>query len=213
MARDDPRNRHDRISAGRGSGFPERLPARSYRPIGNHESWQWEIDARRQAGSRLPFSGSAQHADQYGRFRVGDHPTLLPGMDYSPAPAPLEDRRREGRREGRGEARGESWRRSLRDSLRAPARGSFRGRSPKNYRPSDERLREQVCERLTEDHDLDASDIEVDVADQEVTLSGSVDSRTAKFHAEELTDRTGGVREIHNRLRVLRFRGDGWRRH
>lgn len=183
MARDDPDTPGYRISAGQRSGLPER----SYRPIGSHESWQWDMEAQRQSGSRLPFAGDEAEPEAYRRFRVGDHPSLLRGMDTVGSSATVE--------EGRGPG--------LRRSLRGRTRGPFRGRSPKNYRRSDDRLREQVCERLTEDHDLDASDIEVEVRDQEVTLSGTVDSRAAKFHAEELVERCG-VHEIHNRLRVPR---------
>ena len=41
---------------------------------------------------------------------------------------------------------------------------TYRGRGPKNYRPSDERIWEEVNERLTYDHNVDATDVEVKVA-------------------------------------------------
>ena len=50
-------------------------------------------------------------------------------------------------------------------------RPSFRGRGPKNYQRSDERIREDVCERLTYDERVDASDVEVDVREGVVRLS------------------------------------------
>src|SRR3954453_14579983 len=40
---------------------------------------------------------------------------------------------------------------------------SYRGRGPKNYQRSDERIREDVCERLERDERVDASDLEVNV--------------------------------------------------
>jgi osmotically-inducible protein OsmY len=46
---------------------------------------------------------------------------------------------------------------------------------PKGYERSDERLREVICERLTVDPDIDASDITVDVRNHAVTLRGLVD--------------------------------------
>ncbi len=57
--------------------------------------------------------------------------------------------------------------------------GGFRGRGPKGYVRSDERIREEVCELLA-DADVDASEITVTVEDGEVTLLGTVDSRHAK---------------------------------
>ena len=77
-----------------------------------------------------------------------------------------------------------------------------RGRGPRNYSRSDERIREDVSDRLSDDHHLDASDIEVSVSDGEVTLDGTVDSRAAKRHAEDLAERCSGVLHVQNNLRV-----------
>ncbi|HEY7640294.1 MAG TPA: BON domain-containing protein [Steroidobacteraceae bacterium] len=78
---------------------------------------------------------------------------------------------------------------------------SYRGRGPKGYQRSDERLLERICERLSDDPHIDASDIEVEVKDQAATLRGSVIDRRTKYEVEELVDGCG-VREIHNQLRV-----------
>ena len=86
-------------------------------------------------------------------------------------------------------------------------RQSFRGRGPKGYARSDERLKEMICERLTEDGQIDASDISVEVSNCEVTLSGSVPDRQTKFRAEELVERCGAVKDIRNELRVERLAG------
>jgi osmotically-inducible protein OsmY len=80
---------------------------------------------------------------------------------------------------------------------------SYRGRGPKGYLRSDERLRETICEGLTDDPRIDASDIEVEVKDQAVTLRGSVDDRRTKYAVEELVAGCG-VRDIENQLRVTR---------
>lgn len=80
---------------------------------------------------------------------------------------------------------------------------SYRGRGPTGYTRSDERLREIICERLTDDPHIDASEIEVDVQGQRVTLRGSVSDRRTKYEVEELVERAG-AREIENQLRVSR---------
>ena len=55
---------------------------------------------------------------------------------------------------------------------------------------------------LTDTPDLDATDIDVAVEDGEVTLSGTVDDRDARWLAEDLAEAISGVRAVHNRLRV-----------
>jgi hypothetical protein len=69
----------------------------------------------------------------------------------------------------------------------------FRGKGPRGYRRSDERIREDACDLLTDDPYLDASNLEVTVKDSEVTLSGSVNSREDKRHAEDLIESVSGV--------------------
>lgn len=83
-------------------------------------------------------------------------------------------------------------------------RPSFRGRGPKNYRRSDDRIREDVCEWLEMDHDVDASDIEVTVKEGTVQLTGTVSDRFAKRRAEDIADSIRGVRDVDNQLRVNR---------
>ena len=76
------------------------------------------------------------------------------------------------------------------------------GVGPKGYRRSDERMREDISDRLTDDPYIDASDIEVAVEASEVTLSGTVDSRNARRRAEDLIERISGVTHVQNNLRV-----------
>ena len=77
-----------------------------------------------------------------------------------------------------------------------------RGRGPSDYVRSDDRIREDVNDRLTEDYWVDASRIGVTVSDGEVTLAGSVDSKRAKCRAEDLADDVTGVKHVQNNLRV-----------
>jgi osmotically-inducible protein OsmY len=93
------------------------------------------------------------------------------------------------------------------DPRRAYGRGEgkFRGRGPKNYRRSDERLREEVCDRLTDNEWLDASDVEVNVIAAEVILTGMVDSRYAKRLAENIAELVSGVSNVQNNLRIQSY--------
>jgi osmotically-inducible protein OsmY len=81
------------------------------------------------------------------------------------------------------------------------ARG-FAGRGPKGYRRSDERVREDLSDRLMADERIDASDIEVRVENGEVTLTGTVEDRLAKRRAEDCAEQVMGVRDVMNQLRV-----------
>lgn len=79
---------------------------------------------------------------------------------------------------------------------------SFAGRGPRGYRRQDERITEDINERLTQDHWIDAEDIDVRVSEGEVTLEGTVQDRQAKRLAEDLVERLSGVRNVINHLRV-----------
>ncbi len=79
---------------------------------------------------------------------------------------------------------------------------TFAGRGPRGYRRSDDRIREDVCDLLTDDWRIDASDVEVTVQNGEVTLSGTVHNRDEKRTTEDLVETISGVREVHNQLRT-----------
>jgi len=80
--------------------------------------------------------------------------------------------------------------------------GQHRGRGPKNYTRSDERIREDVNDRLSDDAWLDASEIDVQVDKCEVTLTGTVDSREDRRRAEDLAEQVSGVKHVQNNIRV-----------
>lgn len=82
------------------------------------------------------------------------------------------------------------------------SRSGFSGRGPKGYTRSDDRIREDVCDRLSYDDEVDASDISVSVKDGEVTLEGTVDDRYSKHRAEDIADAVHGVRDVHNKLKA-----------
>lgn len=112
----------------------------------------------------------------------------------------------------------EGWR-GGRDELRSNARGygvnsafesegpvrvSHRGKGPKGFKRSDDRIREDVGQALSDHHDIDASDVEVTVKDGEVTLTGTVDARHTKRLAERAIEHLSGVVDVHNQLRVAK---------
>jgi len=82
-----------------------------------------------------------------------------------------------------------------------------RGRGPRNYKRSDERIREDVSDNLMENAELDASDIEVLVESGEVTLNGTVGDRSDKRLAEDLAE-VRGVEHVQNNLRIQRSDAD-----
>jgi osmotically-inducible protein OsmY len=81
-------------------------------------------------------------------------------------------------------------------------RGIHAGRGPRGYQRSDERIREDINDRLTDDGYVNAIDIEVVVNNSMVTLTGRVDSREEKRRAEDIADSVSGVTDVSNQLRV-----------
>lgn len=76
------------------------------------------------------------------------------------------------------------------------------GKGPKGYRRSDDRVKEDVCEALYRDPNIDASDVEVEVKEGTVILRGSVESRQIKRATEDCVDHLSGVEDVRNELTV-----------
>jgi hypothetical protein len=89
-------------------------------------------------------------------------------------------------------------------------RGPHAGKGPVGFKRSDERVREMVCEALTDDEHVDATNIEVAVSGGEVTLAGTVEDRRMKRLAEDCVERISGVTDVHNQLRIT---GESYERH
>lgn len=90
-----------------------------------------------------------------------------------------------------------------RESLRA--RGveqDHRGRGPRDYVRPDERIADDIIDRLTDDVGVDASEVLVMVEDGVVTLSGDVPERRMKHRSEDIAAAARGVREVRNTIRV-----------
>jgi osmotically-inducible protein OsmY len=107
-------------------------------------------------------------------------------------------------RGGRHDYDADRWSRTARGGA---VGGPHVGRGPRGYQRSDERIREDICERMCQSGELDASDIEVRVSNAEVTLTGTVRERQDKRLAEDIADEVSGVREVHNQLRLNQATG------
>jgi osmotically-inducible protein OsmY len=81
--------------------------------------------------------------------------------------------------------------------------GRYAGRGPKGYRRSDARILEDVCEILTRDPEVDATDIDIRVENRVVMLGGTVNNRHAKRVAEDLTYTVRGIEDVRNEIRVV----------
>ncbi|MQP74670.1 BON domain-containing protein [Stenotrophomonas sp. MYb238] len=161
--------------------------------------------------------GERGHADEeeralrdYGRHAHGGeyrHPGWQGNSLYSEAdrggPSPHAGRGGYDRDFPGEDGRQQRWSQD-RDDGRAPdaRRGPYRGRGPRNYARSDERITEDLNERLTDNDMLDASDISVQVADGVATLSGTVASRWMRHLAEDIADSCSGVKDIRNEITV-----------
>ena len=152
-----------------------------------------------QYGREYGSSGTSQ----YGRSEYGDTGYGRPRADrYSQGTFGTE---RGGWNEPYGEgqqytSRGESEHGA---GGRGMGQGQHRGKGPKGYQRSDERIREMLCERLHDDPDIDPSDVTITVTGGRITLEGTVDSRQTKNAIEDVAEQFG-VQDVQNNLRVQR---------
>jgi len=100
-----------------------------------------------------------------------------------------------------------SYEDQIRRDYRAGGSGGGRARrryppGPKGYQRSDERMKEDISERLYGAYHVDSSEVTVEVRAGKVTLEGMVPSRHMKHAIEDMVDGCPGVMEIDNRIRV-----------
>lgn len=80
--------------------------------------------------------------------------------------------------------------------------GPHAGKGPKGYTRSDEKIKNEIEEKLYHDSFIDATDIEVSVKDGEVTLKGKVENKQSKRRAEDFAENITGVHDVSNQLKV-----------
>lgn len=88
------------------------------------------------------------------------------------------------------------------DLTRGRYRASF-GRPPRSYRRPDDRILDDVHQRIAMSG-VDADEVEIEVSNGIVTLSGRVPRRFDKRVIEEVAEQVFGVDEIQNHLRLAR---------
>ena len=216
--RDDLR-RDDRDARGYGQGQRRFAEFRDYRDYGPERGDRGYAPPRPDPGDDYRRDDHIDRQDRFedeGRYaRRNSEPY---GFDDSrPEPVPPRDAYQNyfgG--PGTAHGRGRGWMDQARDQLAAwfgdhdagrrlgqdRAEGEHRGRGPSGYRRPDEKIAEDVHDRLTDDSWLDASNIEVAVVSGEVTLTGIVHDKNDKRRAESLADRVSGVIMVQNLLRV-----------
>ncbi len=75
------------------------------------------------------------------------------------------------------------------------------GKAPKAYTRSDDRIREDIYDRLMHGW-VNAEHVEVQVKNGEVTLTGLVEERRDKRIIEDIIEDVLGVKDVHNQLKV-----------
>lgn len=81
------------------------------------------------------------------------------------------------------------------------------GKGPKGYTRKDEKIKEDVCDSLTENIWVDASDIEVSVDHGIVKLEGKTTDRSQKKAAEACVEDISGVKDVLNYLTIKEDHG------
>lgn len=213
---DQPHNRRQqRLSGGRYGNTAERLPRDQTEDVtpGDEgwyglyvEEWRWPAEARRTTGGR----GDPRYEDEWSRRSPADARRGRAhggGGGYGGYGEPerygygrWQDERLEREAYDYGNDSGDG---GMREEWGAPARRRPAG--PRNYRRDDDRIHDEVCNRLARDDELDVSDVEVRVQEGVVTLEGKVNDRRTKYDIEDIAERVFGVQDVINHIRVQRY--------
>ncbi|WP_439686033.1 BON domain-containing protein [Cupriavidus oxalaticus] len=218
------RNRRQRgLSGGRYGNTAERLPRDQTQDVtpGDEEWYGLYVEEWRWPSERSPYGASgrddARYEDEWSRRRPGSAGHGRYEHD---------DRGyREPERYGHGrwqDDRLERETRGYRDYGEDGGYGGYGGygggygnewdtpsqrrpAGPRNYRRDDDRIHDEVCNRLARDDELDVSDVEVRVQEGVVTLEGKVNERRTKYDIEDIAEGVFGVQDVINHIRVQRY--------
>ena len=153
---------------------------RQGRQTENDSDWDWYYYEYRY----LPY-GSGRGNRDFNRRNHGDHETERGSY------GDREFYRREGDYESRSDPYSNDW-----------TQGPYSGIGPRGYRRADDRIRDDVNDRLMWHGYVDATDIQVDVNDGVVTLSGTVNTRREKRMAEDAAESVSGVEDVNNQIQI-----------
>jgi osmotically-inducible protein OsmY len=169
------------------SGYGGRDQQHDYRS--QSQQLDYSSQGRQRENGRQPFGGEGLQAPYGGGQQSG----------YAPQSG-----------HGSGWQSGDSWGGNWQSGYGGTQQERTLRRGPKNYTRSDERIREDVCERLMQSG-VDASDVTVSVRDGKVILEGSVPERRMKHRIEDIAEQCFGVSDVDNNVRVARQdRSAGW---
>ena len=159
-------------------------------------------EQRAQPRESFPRDQQRQIEDEFSdesavSYERGALPPGYRGRGYDPYGRPGLDRTGVNARSGQGAGRLVNY-----PIAHYPAEQRAYPRGPKGYQRSDERLKEDICERLWEAYHIDSSEVTVEVKSGKVSLEGSVPNRYMKHSIEDIVDATPGVMDIDNHVRV-----------
>jgi len=201
--KDSWRGRRQRNAPPRERELAERRPASARPGRAEHRSEEEPYEA---SGPYEPFE-PGHPREERGRFGAGPPPRYF-GTGFMGRGGPGFTGGYYGFGQGSLEP---DWRAERRDPVGGEGAGSESRRierryppGPKGYQRSDERLREDISDRLMQAHDIDSSDVTVAVSGAKVVLEGTVPERRMKHAIEDLADACPGVQDIDNRIRVKR---------
>ena len=189
-------------------GADDEYPDRSRRFDGGEYGWRGDQGGRggreeQSSGRRSQFDQRRQTGDQRGfSDRYDERPSDYSQDTFSTDTWTAGDSGPyDGSRSNRGPRSmwmGQSAQQSMGQN------GPHVGRGPKGYTRSDERIKEELCEQLTRHPHVDASEIEIEVKNGEVRLSGTIEQKDGKRIAEDVAENISGVRDVRNEIRVQR---------
>jgi len=173
----------------------------------DHRAHEFDRHAEHLARQRSQSRGYGSETQRGHGSGYGSHDDpFLPGSYGFGGEGRAQSGSAAGARGGQGRGRHQG---SFRDAsgrweqaYRAQGQGSHRGRGPRGYARSDERILEDVNERLCDDPIVDATEVEVRCEQGTVTLEGRVPTRWMKHRAEDIADSVSGVKDVDNRIRV-----------
>ncbi len=178
-------------------GYADEQDSRGQNQFVSHRNAQDQYgDPRGQGG---PSQGNYGQSGQAG-FGQNTHGQSAQGNDGHNSDS--RPRQRMGAQSGYGQSGGQMG--------SAELTKGHRGKGPRSYSRSDERITEDLNEQLMHDDDIDASDVSVRVESGQVTLEGTVPERWMKHCAEDLAERCSGVKDVDNRIRVIKSGAAGY---
>jgi hypothetical protein len=167
-------------------GYPDDRWGRRYEDMRQHPFGFGGMDRGFGGGGyggygRDPYSSGGGYWANEGGFQPGRYGS----QDYGPGD------------------RGYGMQRGYRADMPGYGQGERRpmGRAPRSYMRSDERIKEDLCDRLMQSW-IDAEDVDVQVTKGEVMLGGTVRDRAAKRAIEDMAEQILGVKDVQNHIRV-----------